>query len=111
MPEAVDLDTLTMLKDIMEDEFDLLIETFIDDAKVRIPQLKKQLAEGEHDELMRNAHSLKGSSSNLGAIPFSEKCMKVESQAKEGNLNGLEGALSDIEQEFNLVESALKELI
>ena len=108
MSDILDLDTITMLKDIMEDEFSLLIETFVDDASARIPTLRKSLDIAQMDELMRSAHSLKGSSSNLGAIPFSQKCLIVEKCAKEGDMSGLADVISELEADFIGLEAALK---
>lgn len=108
MSDILDQDTLAMLKDVMEDEFSLLIETFIDDANTRIPTLRKSLDIAQMDELMRSAHSLKGSSSNLGAISFSQKCLIVEQRAKQGDVKGLEGVIAELEADFKVVEEALK---
>ena len=108
MPDVLDQSTVAMLKDVMEGEFSLLIETFIDDANTRIPSLRKSLSITQMEELMRGAHSLKGSSSNLGATLFSQKCFIVEQLAKQGDISGLEGIIAELEADFKGVEKALR---
>ncbi len=110
MTGSVDIETLTMLKEVMEDDFPQLISTFLDDATVRIGQLTDLLDAKDCDELRLCAHSLKGSSSNLGALPLSELCFEVETKAKEQQLEGLEISIATIKQEFEVVKSVLEKL-
>ncbi len=110
MTSSVDAETLTMLKDVMEDDFDTLITTYIDDVIIRIPQLKAALDSQNCEELRRDAHSLKGSSSNLGAQSLAELCLQVENLAKEGETEGVEPLLTQIEMEFHQVKLQLEAL-
>ncbi|MGH1371893.1 MAG: Hpt domain-containing protein [Cellvibrionaceae bacterium] len=110
MTGSVDTETLTMLKEVMEDDFPQLITTYLDDATTRIAQLSDLVAAADYDELRHCAHSLKGSSSNLGAMPLSELCFEVETKAKDQQLDGIEACVESIKQEFDLVKSALQAL-
>lgn len=110
MNESVDTDTLSMLKEVMEDDFQLLVSTFLDDAQLRIPQLFEEFNAGDGDMLRQTAHSLKGSSSNLGAVRLSELCFQVEHRAKENQLDGLEAVLYQVKAEFDQVRSILEGL-
>lgn len=100
MSESVDTDTLTTLQEIMEDDFHELIHTFLEDSEMRIPQLRVQLAAADSEALRLTAHSLKGSSSNLGAKPLADLCFRVEQQAAQQKLDGLEDTLDEIDEEF-----------
>lgn len=110
MTSSVDAETLIMLKDVMEADFDTLITTYIDDVSVRIPQLKVALDSQDHEALRRGAHSLKGSSSNLGAQPLADLCLEVETLAKQGHIEGIELLLQQIDAEFDQVKSQLEAL-
>jgi HPt (histidine-containing phosphotransfer) domain-containing protein len=59
----------------------------------------------------RAAHSLKGSSSNLGASRLASLCAAVEAQTKAGLWTGVPEQLSEIKSELALVNTALKEEI
>ncbi|MAZ88231.1 MAG: histidine kinase [Cellvibrionaceae bacterium] len=108
MTSSVDAETLTMLKDVMEDDFDTLITTYVDDVVARIPRLKAALGSQNFEDLRHCAHSLKGSSSNLGALPLADLCMQVETLAKEMCVEGVEPLLTQIETEFHQVKAQLE---
>lgn len=110
MGESVDADILTTLQEIMEDDFHALVTTFLDDSEMRIPQLRVQLAAADSEALRLTAHSLKGSSGNLGAKPLSNLCLFVEQRAAAQQLDGLEDALDDIDEEFARVAAILSRL-
>ncbi len=110
MNQSVDIETLSMLKDVMEEDFHSLIETFLNDARERIPLLKSQLATADAEAVRQTAHSLKGSSSNLGAVPMSELCFQIESRAGQQRLDGLEPLLQQLQAEFSRVETILQDL-
>ncbi|GAA5316914.1 MAG: Hpt domain-containing protein [Candidatus Pelagadaptatus aseana] len=111
MGDVVDTETLEMLKEVMEDDFPLLLQTFIDDALTRIPQLREQLDANNADELRRNAHSLKGSSGNVGAAGMTEICSRLESLANQSQLQEAGDIINAIEAEFGRVRSALNALL
>lgn len=106
----LDSDILAMLKDVMEDEFSVLIDTYLNDGEVRIQGLRQSLCNQDADAVRQTAHSLKGSSSNIGAGPLSQLCMKIENCADKGQLAGLDSILDEVEQEFAAVRQALSEL-
>ncbi|MEX1033582.1 MAG: Hpt domain-containing protein [Cellvibrionaceae bacterium] len=107
--QHIDPATLDMLEEVLEDGFIGLLETFIDDSRVKIVSLKSGLADANADVVRRSAHSLKGSSSNLGANPMAELCQRVEQQAREENLEGLDDIVEQIEAEYQHVETIMKE--
>ncbi|WP_439134315.1 Hpt domain-containing protein [Pseudomaricurvus sp.] len=108
MSEVIDTETIVMLKEVMGEDFQELVTTFLDDCQVRIPELCEQLAAGDADALRQTAHSLKGSSGNLGATTMSELCFHVETKAKQQQTEDLASTLERIEAEFQRVTSALR---
>lgn len=111
MGETVDTETLTMLRDVMEDDFGALITTFLDDAQERIPQMAQLLESADADGLRHAAHSLKGSSSNLGALPLSQLCFEVEHRAKQQQLSDIKPFIGQIDAEFQQVKDILLGLL
>jgi HPt (histidine-containing phosphotransfer) domain-containing protein len=106
--EHLDYDTLNTLKQVMEDDFGLLIDTFVLDSNERIHTLHKVIKGAEADLIRRAAHSFKGSSSNIGALQLSSLCSTVEKKALANNFDGLTDDLHAIEQEFAQVEILLR---
>lgn len=108
MTQPVDLEALAALKEIMEDEFSSLVTIYLEDAAARLAQLDGLLAGGNLDEIRKHAHSLKGSSSNLGASLLTDLCFQLEQQAKDNQSEGLGGLLTQIDAEFIQVKDALE---
>jgi histidine phosphotransfer protein HptB len=99
----VDMATLDVLQEVLEDSFAGLLATYMEDSQARIESLKVGLLEADVDLVRRSAHSLKGSCSNLGANVMAELCCQVEQQACKDNLDGLHAIIEQIEREFRTV--------
>lgn len=105
--DHLDYETLNTLKQVMEDDFGLLIETFKQDSTERLKKLYEVVQGADADLIRRSAHSFKGSSSNVGAKQLSTLCAALEKKALAGELNGLTEDVQAIEQEFLVVQSLL----
>lgn len=108
--EHLDYDTLNTLKQVMEDDFDLLIETFIQDSSDRIITLRDVIGGTESDSIRRAAHSFKGSSSNIGALQLTVLCANLEKKVMANDFAQLSDDLVAIELEFAQVEKLLRAL-
>lgn len=98
--EHLDYDTLNTLKQVMEDDFALLIDTFVQDSTDRIDTLRNVITGVDSDLIRRAAHSFKGSSSNIGALQLAALCFELEKKALGNNLEDLLSDLEAIEHEF-----------
>lgn len=63
----IDHKVLSDLREVMEDGYLQLVQTFLDDSERRLGQLH---AAKSAEELGAAAHSFKGSSSNMGLLPW-----------------------------------------
>lgn len=106
--EHLDYDTLNTLKQVMEDDFALLIDTFVQDSTERIRTLRDVIQGTEADLIRRAAHSFKGSSSNIGAMQLSALCAALEKKALANNFDGLGRDVDEIEHEFAQVVVSLR---
>lgn len=107
MNTAVKTEMIVELKDILAEDFNTLVESFIDDAKSRMIKLKHAIASRSSEIVRREAHSLKGSSLNLGAQLLPQLCSEMEEQGKAGDLTGCESLFLKIETELARVETEL----
>ena len=103
----IDIAALQDLKDIMEDEFGNLVDTFIADSAAKVVELAEVIAAQDADGLRRTAHSLKGSSSNVCAGALSELARQLEMLGKEGKTEGADLLLKKLREEFEVVKSLL----
>jgi CheY-like chemotaxis protein len=85
-----------------------LTKLFLDGSPVLIAKIEASLRSGETVAASEHAHSLKGSSANMGAKHLANICGLIERQAKEGNVQSALTAFEDLTLEFQRVEIALQ---
>ena len=70
--------------------------------------MKEALARGDAEALKREAHNLKSSSANLGALRLSGFCKDLEIIGRSGDLQGAQELMERAEAEFERVRTALE---
>lgn len=105
--DHLDIGALQDLKEIMEGEFETLVNTFISDSSNKVQELGEILQARDTDALRKVAHSLKGSSSNVCAFRLSEFARQLEMMGKEEKLDGAEHILANLAEEFSQVSDIL----
>ncbi|MCH8544481.1 MAG: TIGR04282 family arsenosugar biosynthesis glycosyltransferase [Alcanivorax sp.] len=80
--DVLDHALVAELRDIMGAEFPMLVQAYLRDAGARLEELRALVAGGadaaRDEALRRAAHTLKGSSSNLGAVRVAALCAALE---------------------------------
>ena len=104
----LDEEALAELQDVMEDEFDVLIQTYLADSRTRLDSLRETLKAEDADAFAKAAHSFKGSCINIGAPHLGELCMRAEQLGKAGTLAPAPAVIAAIEEEFVEVSSRLE---
>jgi histidine phosphotransfer protein HptB len=107
----LEMSTISMLQEVMEDAFVPLLESYLTDTQERLQELRDASAAHDAEQVRRVAHSLKGSSGNVGAMQMAELCLRVEEIGKLGSVDGVANIIGDIEQEFVQVEKAMQNYI
>ena len=77
-----------------------LIEIFKADCPERLAGISRAIKEKDFNALDETAHSLKGSSSNLGLIRVYEIFWKLEKMGKSENIEGADEAFKQLEEEL-----------
>src|SRR5688572_10352919 len=88
-------------------EPDVLAETFnlfLNDVPKRIDALRSAVSSGDAVTVQRTAHSLKGSSGNIGARAMYEVCRQLDDRAKTGELARLQPLVDALASEYRRVE-------
>ena len=106
-PKHLDYDAVNVLKEVMEDDFALLIETFLTDSRGRIFTLQSLMHSTDSDAIRRAAHSFKGSCSNLGALQLASLCGSLEQKSLDSNFESFAEDLRCIEEEFAVIQKML----
>jgi len=88
-----------------------IIGIFLDDTPQRIAELDESLAAGDANRLARTAHSIKGSSSNLGAVGLRAICEKLEHQVRTNGLAEVAPLVATVKIEFGRAQVELAKLL
>ena len=107
----LDEEALAELQDVMEDEFDVLIQTYLADSRDRIRSLREALKANDSDAFIKTAHSFKGSCVNIGAPRLGELSLNAEMAGKESRLEEAQALLDAIDEEFRQVTQRLERLL
>lgn len=85
-----------------------LSDLFIKSAVDLLAEMRAALQTQDSGKLYRAAHTLKPSSSHLGAVRFAAMCETLERMGKAGQLEGALEKLAALEAEFERVKVALE---
>ncbi len=99
---------LETLRDVMEDEYSLLLETFLLDSEERLRLLLETSESGDAQAMRLAAHSFKGSCSNMGAVLLASLCKELEELARRERLDATGEVLEQVQREFAIVRILLK---
>jgi HPt (histidine-containing phosphotransfer) domain-containing protein len=98
----MDAAVLEALQEVMEADYPLLLETFVSDSLQRLAQMRQAASDAE--ALAQAAHSLKGSSSNMGALRLAELCRDLEARARHMSPAQTDQLLAEIGLEMDTVQ-------
>ena len=101
-------DVIGELKDILTDEFPALVNAYIDDANDRLAKLQSAAGCANAAIIRAEAHSLKGSSINLGAKCLAELLGELEDCGSTGALAEVPELLVKIKDEFSRTQDCLR---
>ncbi|HUR56549.1 MAG TPA: Hpt domain-containing protein [Opitutaceae bacterium] len=84
---------------------------FLEDTPMRIAELDQSLAAGDVSKFTRAAHSIKGSSANLGATALRVAAEKLEQQSRTKGLADVSALVASIKAEFARAQVELSALV
>ena len=112
---ALDHSVLEHLRSLQgEDEPHLLkelVEMFLEDTEDRLEKLREAVREEDLESLRHEAHSLRGSSANMGAPTMARISRELEQAGDSGNLGEASELLGTLEQEFGRVRPAMQTVL
>lgn len=96
----LDSHMLATLQEVMEGDYPMLLDAFLNDSEERLRMLHGACDAGEAELLRQAAHSFKGSCSNMGAVVLADLCRQLEELAGGGRLESAPALIECIEREF-----------
>jgi HPt (histidine-containing phosphotransfer) domain-containing protein len=87
-----------------------IVGIFLEDTPQRLAELEQSLAAADVPKFTRAAHSIKGSSANLGAMALREVAERLEHQSRVSGLGEVAGLLAALKAEYGRAEAELAKL-
>ncbi|MCP3690329.1 MAG: Hpt domain-containing protein [Gammaproteobacteria bacterium] len=109
--KTLDQDTIAQLRADMGEDFGELILVFIESCKEILAALELAFDSRDLAVFLRQAHSLKSSSANLGGMLLSRQAAALELDAKSGKLPDSDLVISSLRAEFARIETELTRLL
>jgi PAS domain S-box-containing protein len=102
-------DRAGMLGRLMDDEelIKAVTDGFLLDIPKQIEKLREYLAAGEVEGVKRQAHTIKGASSNVGGERLRAVAFAMEKKAGEGELETVRALIPALEHELKLLQAAM----
>jgi HPt (histidine-containing phosphotransfer) domain-containing protein len=110
-PALLDFKVTGVLLKLMGKKFSELVEVFLTTGAQRLGKLREAINAGDAPAVQMNAHSLRGSCGNLGAMAMAQICAELEAAAGQSNLDDIRDGLAVLEQMFEQVKVRLMELV
>ena len=103
-------DRTGMMARLMDDEAlaRTVAEGFLMDIPRQIEALKGYLEAGDGQGAVRQAHTIKGASANVGGEDLRTVAFEMEKAAGVGDLSAAEGRLPELEAAFGRLKQAIK---
>lgn len=104
---CVDESSIVQLKELMGEDFSLLVTTFIHDSSSKIETMRSTVLDNDADNLRMAAHGLKGSALNLSAQKLTSLCKQLEDKGKSGCFDNVLQLIDEVELEYKAVTGYL----
>jgi HPt (histidine-containing phosphotransfer) domain-containing protein len=83
------------------------VDQFISEAATRVRGIQEAMERSDARALANCAHSLKGSSSSMGAVQLAARCAELEARSKSGTLEGVAPLAGQVDYECQRACAAL----
>lgn len=114
MDQVLDMQVIEELLSFSDDgDAELLLDLigmFLDDGPTKVQSITEGLNNGDFEQMERAAHSLKGSSGNLGAKQLQDVCEQMQVASRQHQLEAARQLTGEIAAAFASADQALRSL-
>jgi CheY-like chemotaxis protein len=113
--QSLDRERIRELKELAEDGdttwLQSLAEGFLNDAAMRLRELSDALEQNDVKRLKTAAHTLKGSSHNIGAFVMARMCKDLEADVDAGALESVKARIKELGRELGCVRVEIEHFV
>jgi len=114
-PKIIDPEAIKALRELNPGDNDVFLKEivgiYVEDTPRRLQELRSSLASGDIPLFTRTAHTIKGSSANVGAVALSAVAERLESMARKDGLGGVAALIASCEAEYARAADELRKLV
>ncbi len=103
--------SLRSLSELMGDGLDALMDAYLADTTARLQQMREAAAVDDTAELSQLAHTVKGSSLNVGAAQFAQLCSDLDLSCRDGLPADVDNRLDQLDTAFTEVREVIQEFL
>ena len=115
LPPVIDLQGIENLRALNPDDHDEflreIVALFLADTPQRLAELDRSLIAADTPTFVRAAHSIKGSSANLGAQALRAAAERLEHQAAKQGLAEIAAPVAQVKAEFDRARVELQRIV
>ena len=108
---AFDAQALGQSAALLKDEFPIAVEEYLEDAAGYIRDIQAGLEDGDAEKAARGSHPLKSNSKSFGLTAVSHIAETINKKTREGQMDGVEDLLSQLQEAFVQAEKKLREAV
>lgn len=108
MEQALNMDALTELRDLMGDSLDEVLQTFIDYMPTQIDLLANAIRDDDAEQVFNVAHKMKSSCGSIGAHELAQLAEKIEMIGRSGTTENASTLLEEFKSLYVRVDAFLK---
>lgn len=112
---VVDLEAIENLRSLSPDDGDVFLKEilgiYLEDMPLRIAELHRSSTSGDIESFIRAAHSIKGSSSNVGAAQVRDIAQSIEHGSRKQGLSGQEEQIAQLEAAYGRAQAELRKFL
>jgi len=101
----IDMTQINNLKELFNDGFEPFLVTFYEDYEKKEQELSTAIQSKQMDAISKIAHSLKGSSLNMGALGLANLCQKIEAASKHDDEIEIDEAFKELKAMYPVVKA------
>jgi HPt (histidine-containing phosphotransfer) domain-containing protein len=111
MSQVIDYDNLNMLKEVIGDDLQPILNSFLEITPDLMSKLSIAIESGIASDVQHHAHTLKGSAANVGATVLPELSYALETMGKQGDLSDAKTQFEKIQVAYEALSNAIQEYI
>lgn len=108
---VIDYEQFDEMRDLLEDDFQELVSTYIIDSRHRIGLLATAVTENDNVNGFEIAHAIKGASANLGAVQMLELSSKLQEASRANSINQYESTVGQMMAAMDTLEADIQKYL